>query len=117
MKYATYVEGEANGYAPDELRAAMSNQRTWVSNGLLLVWTIEGDNVRFELVDANKPGFKPYEKYIMTLKNAEGVREYEITSAGLTLPLSDLAAIEIPKLYGDEAILEKLVCIAPVIRK
>ena len=117
MKYATYIEGEEGGCAADELRAAMKVQRTWVSNGLLLVWTIEGDCVRFELTDAHKPGFKPYNKYVMTLKNASGVREYDITSGSLTLPLSDLADIEIAKLYGNEAILENLVCIAPAIRR
>lgn len=117
MKYATYIEGEEGGYAPDELRAAMACQRTWVSNGLLLVWTIESDSIRFELVDAHKPSFRPYDKYVMTLKNAEGVREYDITSGGLTLSLTELAGIEIAKLYGNKAELENLVCIAPAIRR
>ncbi len=117
MKYATYAEGIEGGDAVNELRAAMKCQRTWVSNGLLLVWNIDGDSIRFELTDAHKPGFKPYEKYVMTLKNADATREYDITSGSLTLPLSHLAAIEIPKLYGEETILENLVCIAPVIRK
>ena len=35
----------------------------------------------------------------------------------LTLPLSELGEITIPKLYGGEAIPENLVCVAPVIRK
>ena len=117
MKYATYAEGAEGGDAIAELRAAMKTQRTWVSNGLLLVWTIDGESIRFELTDAHKPGFIPYDKYVMTLKNASDVREYDITSGVLTLPLSDLAGIEIAKLYGREALLENLVCIAPAIRK
>ena len=117
MKYATYAEGVEGGNAPDELRAAMKSQRTWVSSGMLLAWSIEGDSVRFELVDAHKPGFRPYEKYILTLKNGQGVREYDITSGSLTIPLASLTQTEIPKLYGNEAVLENLVCIAPVIRK
>ena len=117
MKYATYAEGTESGDAVNELRAALKCQRTWVSNGLLLVWSIDDGSIRFELTNAHKPGFKPYARYVMTLKNADGTREYDITSGSMTLPLSDLAEIEIPKLYGEETTLENLVCIAPVIRK
>ena len=117
MKYATYAEGEEGGDAVAELKTALKNRRTWVSNGMLLVWNIEGESVRFSLRDANKPGFVRPEKYVMTLKNASGVREYEITADGLTLPLSELAEVEIPKLYGDKAVLDNLICISPVIRK
>jgi hypothetical protein len=53
----------------------------------------------------------------MTLKNAEGVREYDITSGSLTLPLAELSGTEIPKLYGGEVCLDNLICVAPVIRK
>lgn len=117
MKYATYAEGEEDGDAVAELKTAVKNQRTWVSNGMLLVWTIEGDSVRFELIDAKKPGFIRPEKYVMTLKNADCVREYEITAESLCLPLSELADIEIAKLYGNDTTLENLICISPVIRK
>ena len=117
MKNATYAEGTESGDAVNELRAALKCQRTWVSNGLLLVWSIDDGSIRFELTNAHKPGFKPYARYVMTLKNADGTREYDITSGSMTLPLSDLAEIEIPKLYGEETTLENLVCIAPVIRK
>ena len=117
MQYATYAEGEEGGDPVAELRAALEAQRTWVSNGLLLVWEADGGCVRFSIADARKPGFRPSERYVMTLRNAEGVREFDITSGSLTLPLSDLAGVEIPKLYGGCAALENLICIAPVIRR
>lgn len=115
MKYATYAEGVEGGDAVAELRAAMESRRTWVSNGLLALWEVEGDSIRFTLEDVHKPGFVPYSRYILTLKSAAGTREYELTEAGLTLPLSELSEIEIPKLYGDEVKLETLVCVSPVI--
>ncbi len=117
MKYATYAEGEEGGDAVAELKAAIQAQRTWVSRGLLLTWTIEGENVVFSIVDAKKPGFIPSDRCIMTLKNAQGVREFDITGGSVVLPLSDLADVEIPKLYGNDTTLENLICIAPVIRK
>ena len=64
-----------------------------------------------------KPGFIPSEKYLMTLTGADGVRTFDITSGALELPLSDLGAIEIPKLYGGETAIENLICVAPVIRR
>lgn len=117
MKYATYAEGVEGGDAVMELRSAMKNQRTWVSNGMLAVWTIEGDAVRFALEDVHKPGFVPAEKYILALKSKNGVREFDITPGTLELPLSGLSDIEIPKLYAGKSDLENLLCIAPVIRK
>ena len=45
------------------------------------------------------------------------VREYDVTGGVLTLPLSELSEVEIPKLYGGEVKLENLICVAPVIRK
>ena len=117
MKYATYAEGAEGGNAAEELRAAMKNGRTWVSNGMLVVWEIEDEIVRFTLEDAHKPGFIPADRYILTLKSSRGVREFDLTSGSPELPLSELEEIEIPKLYGNEAILENLICIAPPIRK
>lgn len=117
MKYATYAEGKEGGDTVAELKTAIQCQRTWISNGMLLVWEIEDGSIRFSLIDANKPGFIHPEKYVMTLKNASGTREYEITADGLTLSLSELSDIEIPKLYGGKAVLDNLICIAPVIRK
>lgn len=116
MKYATYAEGEPGGDAVAELKTAVRRQRTWVSNGMLLVWTRSTDSIHFELVDVSKPGFVAPEKYVMTLKSADAVREYAITSDGLTLPLSELDGITIPKLYGNDTTLENLICVAPAIR-
>ena len=117
MKFATYAEGEAGGDPVEELRAALAVQRTWVSKGMLVTWEIEGKSVRFALCDVKKPGFVPAERYILTLKNRDGVREYDVTDGELTLPLDEISDTEIPKLYGGEAVLENLICVAPVIRK
>ena len=84
---------------------------------MLVTWVIEGDSVRFELCDVHKPGFTYPETYTLTLKNAEGERSFNITEGSLVLPISELAEVEIPKLYGGEVKLANLVCVAPVIRK
>ncbi len=117
MKFATYAEGEAGGDAVAELRAALAKQRTWISKGMLVTWHREGEDVRFELYDAKKPGFIPSETYTLTLKGKGGVREFDITGGACTLPLSELTDVEIPKLYGGEVSLKSLICVAPVIRK
>ena len=117
MKFATYAEGEEGGDPVEELRAALAKQRTWVSKGMLVTWKIEGKSIRFALCDVKKPGFIPAERYTLTLKNRDGVREYDLTGGELTLPLDEIGDTEIPKLYGGEAVLENLLCVAPVMRK
>lgn len=117
MKFATYAQGEEGGDAVSELRAAIAEQKTWVSKGMLVVWTIENGRIRFELCDVNKPGYVPQEKYILTLKNRVGERDFDITSGSLVLSLDELGEVEIPKLYGGEITAENLICVAPVIRK
>ena len=117
MRFATYAEGEEGGDAICELRTALAKQKTWISKGMLVNWTIENDTVRFDLCDVHKPGFIPSDTYTLTLKNKDGVREFDLTGGSLTLPLSELAEAEVPKLYGGEAVLENLICVAPVIRK
>ena len=117
MKYATYVEGVEGGDAIAELRTALSEQKTWVSNGMLVTWTIEGDRIRFSLCDVKKPGFVPSDKYILSLKNKNGSRHFDLTDGELVLPLSELDEVEIPKLYGGESSWETLICVAPAIRK
>ncbi len=116
-KFATYAEGEVGGDCIDELRAALAVQRTWVSKGMLLTWNRDGESIRFSLYDVKKPGFIPPETYTLTLKSREGVREFDVTGGTLALPLSELADVEIPKLYGGEITLENLICVSPVIRK
>ena len=116
MKFATYAEGIEGEDAVAELCSAIKSQRTWVSKGMLVTWAVDGDNICFRLQDVHKPGFIPSDRYILTLKNRNGTREFDITSGSLTLPLSALEDIEIPKLYGGEPIMENLVCVAPVIR-
>ncbi len=116
-KFATYAEGAEGGDCVSELRAALYAQRTWVSKGMLADWHREGENIRFELYDARKPGFVPAESYTLTLKNRDGVRAFDITNGVLTLPAAEMTDVEIPKLYGGEVSLENLICVAPVIRK
>ena len=116
-RFATYAEGKAGGDAIDELREALVKQRTWVSRGVLLTWEMQGDCVRFALCDVKKPGFAYPSKYTLSLKNRDGERTFDISGGALTLPLSELADIEIPKLYGESLDLADLVCVAPVIRK
>ena len=116
-RFATYAEGKAGGDAIDELREALVKQRTWVSRGVLLTWEMQGDCVRFALCDVKKPGFVYPSQYTLSLKSRDGERTFDISGGALTLPLSELADIEIPKLYGDSLDLADLVCVAPVIRK
>lgn len=117
MNFATYTEGVEGGDAVAELRTAIAGQKTWVSKGMLVTWEIENDVIRFALCDVHKPGFIPSECYTLTLKSRKGVREFDLTCGSLTLPLSEIGEVEIPKLYGSEPILENLICVAPVIRK
>ena len=117
MKFATYAEGAEGGDAVSELRDAISQQKTWVSKGMLVTWAIENQNILFRLQDVNKPGFIPSDRYILTLKNRTGTREFDITSGLISLPLSGLESIEIPKLYGGQITQENLICIAPAIRR
>ncbi len=117
MNFATYIEGVEGGEAVEELRTAIAEQKTWVSKGMLVTWMIENDSIRFTLCNVRKSGFVPSDNYTLTLKSREGVREFDLTCGSLTLPLSEISEIEIPKLYGGEPILEHLICVAPVIRK
>ena len=126
MKFATYIEGEENGDPAQDLKKALAAQRTWVSKGMLVLWEIDsvsdGASVRFTLRDAKKKGFVPSDRYILTLKNSSGVKAYDLTSGELTVPLSEIGKIAVPKLYGTTADLaaqdpplEALVCVAPPI--
>ena len=117
MRFATYAEGSKDGDAVEELRKAIEQQRTWVSKGMLVTWEMDGGCVRFALEDVHKPGFVPSDRYILTLKNKNGVRAFDMTSGVLMLPLDGLEEIEIPKLYGENTAPDALICIAPVIRK
>lgn len=117
MNFATYIEGTEDGDAAEELRAALSVQRTWVSKGMLVTWETVGNSLRFALCDVKKPGFIPSDRYTLTLKNKTGVRAFDLSAGSLVLPLEELSEIEIPKLYGGDPVLENLICTAPVIRK
>ena len=119
MKFATYIESN-DGDPAQELIAAVHAGRTWVSNGMALKYEKTPDGAwLFTLEDLKKPGFRPGEKYIMTLRNAAEEKEYELSSDGLTLTDGELPGGEIliPKLYADKREPESLVCVSPVIRR
>ncbi len=116
MKFATYAEGREGGDPVEELKAAVASQRTWVSKGMLVVWEQTGDAVRFTLYDAKKPGFVPSDKYILTLTAKDGTRAYDVTAGSAVVPLDEIGEAAVPKLYGGDAILENLLCVAPVLR-
>ena len=117
MKFATYAEGVEGGDCVAELRAALSEQRVWISKGMLVDWRMEGDTVRFVLHDVKKPGFIPSDSYVLTLTGRAGERAFDLTCGELILPLAELSDTEIPKLYGGEVRAEDLICVAPVIRR
>ncbi len=119
MKYATYIESN-DGDPAGELTAAIHAGRTWVSNGMALKYEKTQDGAwRFTLEELHKPGFRPGEKYIMTLKSEAGEKEYDLTADGITLTDEKLpnGDIIIPKLYADKKEPENLVCVSPVIKK
>jgi len=116
MAFATYIDCPEGGDAAEDLRAALAEQKTWVSRGMLVVWERVEDGIRFSLHDARKPGFVPAERYILTLKTDDGTDTYDLTGEPLILPLSAIGKTAVPKLYGGEVSLENLLCVAPVIR-
>ena len=117
MKFATFVEGAPGGDAARELETAIRSRRTWVSNGLALMAARAADGLRFEVVDLKKPGFIPPERRVMTLRGAGGTREYAFDGPALTVPWSALPEgdVLIPKLYGDRAALNRLICVSPAL--
>ncbi len=119
MTFATYIES-SDGDPAEELIAAVRAGKTWVSNGMALRYekTPDGD-WRFTLEDLKKPGYQPGETYIMTLKTAAEEKEYVLPAEGLTLTAEELpdGNIIVPKLFADKNDLEKLVCVAPVIKR
>lgn len=118
MKYATYIQTEENSDPAQALVEAVKSGETWVSNGAALVCRKEGSGRwKFSVEDLKKQGFVYPGKYVMTLKTAHGEKKYEISDGEITLEEKDFPCgkIIIPKLYSDEAVLEKLVCVSPVI--
>lgn len=113
MRFATYVESSEPFDPADDLARAILSQRTWVSKGMLVARQDEGNNIRFHLEDAHKPGYNAHAPYILTLTDADGEHAYPIDEQGLTLPKK--AAVQIPKLYAGEVRIENLVCVAPPI--
>lgn len=119
MKFATYIESN-DGDPAKELIEAVRAGRTWVSNGMALQYEKTPDGRwHFTLEDVKKPGYRPGETYIMTLKTAADEKEYVLPDGGLTLTDEELpdGDIIVPKLFADANDLEKLVCVAPVMKR
>lgn len=118
MNFATYAEGVDGGDPAQELTQAIRSQRTWISKGMVLRWTAEDGGWRFSLEDVHKPGYVPSDRYRMTLTGTGGVCEYDISGGELFLPAEALRAstVWIPKLYAGDVGIERLVCVAPVLR-
>ncbi|NCC43717.1 MAG: PHP domain-containing protein [Clostridia bacterium] len=120
--YSTYIEGDTAGDIGKELENAIHSQRTWISKGPLLVSDVTDDQIIFSVLQTGKPGYTPPEKshYLISVKTASGESVYPIPDTmTYEIPLSsELLKDEkclIIKLYEQEAILENLVCISPVL--
>ena len=119
MQFATYLEGGPGGDPAQELAEAIHSGQTWVSKGMILRPARADGGWRFTLEDVNNPGFMPGSRYIATVRGAYATREYDVTDGALVIPDADLPAgkILIPKLYRNEATIENLICVAPVLRR
>lgn len=113
MNFATYVEASEPFDAAADLARAIRARRTWISKGMLVSWEDLGDAVHYTLTDVHKRGYSAQAPYTLTLTDPSGEHAYPIGPDGLTLPK---AAVQIPKLYAGQPILENLVCVAPVVR-
>ena len=113
MNFATYVEASEPFDAAADLARAIRARRTWISKGMLVSWEDLGDAVHYTLTDVHKRGYSAQAPYTLTLTDTAGEHAYPIGPDGLTLPK---AAVQIPKLYAGQPILENLVCVAPVVR-
>lgn len=119
MQFATYAEGTPEGDPAREIADAIHAQKTWISKGMAVRAEKTGDGWLFRLEDVKKPGFIPADKYLLTLRGQEETREYDISGGSLLLSDGDAPQgdVLIPKLYANEAIIENLICVAPVLRR
>jgi len=127
-QFATYINMEETDETPiaQALDRAVHDCRTWVSKGPVLVChaipseetsaSSQKGCIRFEIVDTGKEGcpVSPDETYILSLRSNEGELRQKMTyGVPLTIPCPALPVI--PKLYREEAVLENLVCVSPVL--
>lgn len=114
--YSTYICGEQGGDIARELESAVRSQQTWVCKGPLLKTQICGDILSFAIEQTGKPGYEalPDECYVITLRSESGIRTCHVNER---IPLTAFGMDKriIPKLFEEEELLERLVCISPVI--
>lgn len=121
-QYATFIEGKPGGNITVELSDAILNQRTWVSRGPILNWTLDEQcqELTFTILDTKKPGYRHSEddRYLLTLRTKKGTLCKNISQkVPLTISLSEVQneKIMIPKLFANNTDIENLIVLAPVI--
>lgn len=130
--FATFVENSGLP-ASEALAAAVRQQRTWVSKGLLLTAENVPEERRtlFRILDGKKPGctLSRDKTYLMTLRMKGGMIEERISpDEGLAVSWERLAEPAasgaedpetlcpvIPKLYEGDTEPESLLCVSPVL--
>lgn len=121
-QFATFIEGDSDGFMEEELKAAIKKQRTWVSRGPILETTIDltHEKLTFSIVSTKKPGYchSDTEPYYLTLKTKRGIIIEEISIDNpltISFPALEHETIVLPKLYYSDTTIDNLVVVAPTI--
>lgn len=120
--YATYISGVKDGDIALELRDAIKHQKTVVSKGPILEYTIDPEKkcIYFSVLQTKKNGYvhdndTSYFLSIRTKKETFTQRISEKIPLCIPMDQFDAETILIPKLYENQVDIESLVCISPVI--
>ncbi len=118
--FATFIESEKrddNSFIEEELERAIKSQRTWVSKGPILECKRDNSKLWFEIIDSGKPGYKSSkEKYRVVLTSDKEEMEIPFDEEKVYTEIDGIKGKRIvPKLYRGEAVMENLVCVAPLI--
>lgn len=114
--YSTYIRGEQGQEISKELETAIRTQQTWVCKGPMLLITLDNGYLSFSLYQTGKPGYEPVsdDRYLISLRSQSNTRYCGLHDR---IPVSDFGGdrLIIPKMFEDEPILEKLVCVSPAV--
>lgn len=120
--FATFIKGNPGQCVDQELEYAIRHQKTWISKGPILEYSIneEKTSITFTVINTNKPGFihSDQDRYLLTIRSSSETVTRELPSnKTLTIPRKDLGcdSILIPKLYQNDTEIEHLIAVAPVI--
>ncbi len=117
--FATYIESDTadNSNIEAELEKAIKTQKTWISKSPILKCDVNGNNLKFEIIDTKKLGYKASnESFRIVLTSEKEEKEIIVSGNCATLEKSSIMGKRIvPKLYRGEAIMENLVCVSPLI--